>query len=84
MLIQGRKKRDVYVYDPTNKTLTDKQGNVIKIQRDLLVLREDLRAMECDDAFHSIYCAIESINSSCDNASLLNTGRVIKGNEWPK
>lgn len=54
-LIQGRKKRDVYYYDTEKLTITDKEGNVIKIYVCLSDVSEHNRSLFVDNLFHDFY-----------------------------
>lgn len=53
--IHGKKGRDVYLYDEKNLTVTDKEGNVLKLYESLEGLPESNVSWYVDDLFHELY-----------------------------
>ena len=53
--IKGRKSRDIYFYDEENLTLTDKEGNIIKLYEPLEGLSDNNLTLIVDDLFHEFY-----------------------------
>lgn len=53
--IKGRKSRDIYIYDEAMMTLTDKEGNVIKVYETLDSLSDNNLTLIVDDLFHDFY-----------------------------
>jgi CCR4-NOT transcriptional regulation complex NOT5 subunit len=54
-LIQGKKPRDKYYLDTEKNTVSDKEGNVIKLYVDTSDINAHNLAMDIDDLFHSFY-----------------------------
>lgn len=53
--IKGRKSRDIYIYDSEKMTLSDKEGNIIKLYESLDGLSDNNLTLIVDDLFHDFY-----------------------------
>ena len=53
--IRGRKSRDIYIYDEEKLTLTDKEGNIIKLYESLDGLSDNNIVLLVDELFHEFY-----------------------------
>lgn len=63
--IHGKKGRDVYLYDEKNLTVTDKEGNVLKLYESLEGLPESNISWYVDDLFHELYKRQNEIALMC-------------------
>lgn len=64
-IIQGKKSRDVYYYDEENMTLSDKEGNIIKIYENLEGISDNNLRIYLDDLFHDFYKMINEFKIEC-------------------
>lgn len=66
IMIQGRKGRDKYYYDPESLTVTDKVGNVIKLFKPVDDINSHNLAIYLDDMFHKLYNAHAEFQGACN------------------
>ena len=64
--IKGRKSRDIYYYDDKAMTLTDKEGNVIKLYESLDGISDNNLSLHIDDLFHKLYLISNDFKTVCN------------------
>lgn len=64
-IIQGSKSRDKYYYDRENMTVSDKEGNVIKLYENLDDMSEDDIVWYLDGFFHEFYKLSNELKINC-------------------
>lgn len=65
MIIQGKKGRDKYYYDEENLTVTDKEGNCIKLYESLDGISSGNLQLYLDDLFHKLYKMQNEFKITC-------------------
>ena len=63
--IRGKKSRDIYIYDEENLTLTDKQGNTIRLHESREGISDNNLRWSVDDLFHKFYIEINEFKGLC-------------------
>lgn len=63
--IRGRKSRDIYYYDEENMTVSDKEGNVIKLYESLDGISESNLQWYLDNLFHKFYLISNEFKEDC-------------------
>lgn len=63
--IRGRKSRDIYYYDDKAMTLTDKEGNVIRLYESLDGLDISIISDFIDNMFKKLYIEQNEIKKLC-------------------
>lgn len=65
--IRGKKSRDLYIYDEDNLTLTDKNGNIIKLHESLEGISDSTLSTQVDWFFHKMYIEINEFKTLCES-----------------
>lgn len=65
--IRGKKSRDIYYYDENTLTLTDKEGNTIKLYESLDGIEEGILGREIDLLFHKFYLQSNEFKTLCSS-----------------
>lgn len=63
--IRGRKSRDIYYYDEENMTVSDKEGNVIRLYESLDGLDISIISDFIDNMFKKLYIEQNEIKKLC-------------------
>lgn len=64
-VIQGKKSRDRYFYDEEKMTVTDKEGNCIKLYESLDEISDNNLRIYLDDLFHKFYTISNEFTAIC-------------------
>lgn len=65
--IMGESSRDIFYYDEENMTISDKEGNVIKLYEPLDGVIESNLSFYLSHMFHKIYLAQNEFKVLCRN-----------------